>query len=87
MYFLGLLSGIIFYAILGLIFYLGYRFSNKINKKFKFNDQIIPKSLTSDSNLTEDQRNKLKQIQEGWNNILNYDVNTALQRKKSTERR
>jgi hypothetical protein len=82
MYFLGLLSGIIFYAILGLAFYLGYRFSDKIKGKFKFNEAIIPKSITDNPELSEEQKNKLKQIQEGWQNILNYDVNVALQRKK-----
>jgi hypothetical protein len=72
----GLIIGLILFIVLAGVFYTGYKFGKKNSIP------IIPKSITQNPVLTEEQKRKLEQIQEGWRNILNYDVSTAMQRKK-----
>jgi CHASE3 domain sensor protein len=68
---LGLLFGIVLFVVVGLAFYFGYR-------QGKSNKQPIQE-------LNEDDQNEIKRLedlQKGFVKLMNYDVATALTRKK-----
>ncbi|WP_368658670.1 hypothetical protein AB3Z07_05065 [Metabacillus halosaccharovorans] len=71
---IGLLSGIVLFAVLLLVFYMGYKFGNK-------NQQPPTTKPIQDEQLDEQQR-KAKELHEAFSSMMNYDVQTALQRKK-----
>ena len=63
---IGAVAGLLFFVALILSFYLGYRFGKKTKPE-------APQ-------LTEEQKQKFEKMQKGWQNILNYDVATAMKR-------
>jgi uncharacterized protein YneF (UPF0154 family) len=72
---IGLIMGLILFIMLAVVFYAGYRLGKKNSIP------IIPKSISQNPELTEDQKKRLELITQGWQNVLNYDVSTALQKK------
>lgn len=67
---LGLLVAVVFFVVIGVVFYCGYRFGNKYKQSKKINED----------DQTEIKR--LEELQKGFVKIMNYDVDTALGRKK-----
>jgi hypothetical protein len=68
---LGLLFAVVLFVVIGVVFYLGYRLGNK-------GKPSIPQQ-------TEDEDNEIKrldELQKGFVKLMNYDVSTALTRKK-----
>ncbi len=70
-YILGLLSGVVFFAVLGAVLYIGYRLGKKKPSK----------SVEVDE--TEQQR--MKDFDKYFKDIMSYDIDRALQRKKVTD--
>lgn len=70
--FIGLVLGLVFFICLSSVFFLGYRLGNKINK---------PKS----SEPSQEEIKKAQQMIEGFQNIMNYNVETAMQRRLRDE--
>jgi CHASE3 domain sensor protein len=67
----GLLFAVVLFVVVGVVFYVGYRLGNKYKQ---------PSQST-----TEDEQkeiNRLKSIQQDFVKLMNYDVSTALTRKK-----
>jgi uncharacterized membrane protein len=65
-----LLIEAVFLLFIGLSFYFGYRLGTKRKKPIETN---------------EEEQRKAKKIHEHFSNLFNYDVTTALQRKKVTD--
>ena len=69
-YILGLLSGVVFFAVLGAVLYIGYRLGKK---KPQANE------------VDEEEQRQMKQFDKYFKDIFSYDVEKALQRKKVTD--
>ena len=73
---LGLLSSVVLFVVIGASFYIGYRLGIK--------NKPIPQVKSQDE-LSIDEKHELQRLenlQKGFVKLMNYDVNTALQRKK-----
>lgn len=68
-YILGLLTGVVFFSLLGVALYIGYRLGKKKPK-------VTP--------VDEEEQRRTKQFDDHFKALFNYDVQTALQRKKVT---
>lgn len=69
-YMLGLLTGVVFFALIGAALFIGYRLGKK-----------KPRSNPVD----EEELRKAKQFNDHFKELFSYDVQTALQRKKVTD--
>lgn len=69
-YMLGLLTGVVFFALIGVALYIGYRMGKR-----------KPHSNPVD----EEEQRQAKQFNDHFKAIFSYDVATALQRKKVTD--
>lgn len=67
-YFLGLLTGVVFLIMLGLVLFIGY----KLGKK----KQPLPIEVD------EKEQQRIKRYNDHFKELFSYDVDTALQRKK-----
>jgi uncharacterized membrane protein len=67
-YLLGILTGVGLFAFIILSIYIGYRMGNK-------------RSHTN-AEPSEDEQRQQKELKEQFTKLMNYDLNTALQRKK-----
>lgn len=68
-YILGLLSGVVFFAVLGAVLYTGYQLGRR-----------KPKAAEVD----EEEQRQMKQFDKYFKDIFSYDVEKALQKKKET---
>ncbi|RFU70332.1 hypothetical protein D0469_06955 [Peribacillus saganii] len=66
---IGLITGLVLFAVLALGFFIGYKFTNK-------------HKATSLEPVSEEAKRKAEEIQKHFSNLMNYDVATAYQRKK-----
>jgi hypothetical protein len=71
-YILGLLSGVVFFAVLGAVLYTGYRLGQK---------KLPVQSVEVD----ETEQQKIKDFDKYFKDIMSYDTDIALQRKKVTD--
>lgn len=60
---IGAICGLLFFVVLILSFYSGYKVGSKTKPVVQ--------------TLTPDEQKKIEQMQKGWQNILNYDINVA----------
>lgn len=63
---IGAVTGLFFFVALILSFYLGYRFGTK--------------TKPVQSQLSEEEKELVKQMHQGMQNIMNYDVSVAMKR-------
>jgi hypothetical protein len=70
-YIIGLISGLVFFICLGLSFYFGYKAGSK-------KQPITPINQDTDEQTIQ----RTKQLHEDFQAIMNYDLSTAMQRKK-----
>lgn len=66
-YLIGLLTAVVFFVFLSIVAYVGYRFGK------------VKKSIPSEDDEVQRKREKMQQE---FVELMNYDVNKALQRKK-----
>ncbi|WP_394139560.1 hypothetical protein [Cytobacillus oceanisediminis] len=69
-YILGLLSGVVFFAVMGAFLFIGYKMGQK-----KHTAQPVD----------EEEQRKMQQFDKYFKDIFSYDVDKALQRKKVTD--
>lgn len=69
-YILGLLSGVVFFAVLVAAVYIGYRIGRKRPEPRQVDEQ---------------EQRKMKQFDKHFKELFSYDVNKATQRKKVTD--
>lgn len=68
---LGLLTAIVFFILLSISFYLGYRFNHKREKQ---------------PNIDEEEQRLNKQLHKDFLKMMNYSTEVALERKKVTDK-
>lgn len=68
---LGLLFAVVLFVVIGFTFYLGVKFGKQIKK-----------TSTKQEEPDKEEMKRLKKLHEGFVSLMNYDVDTALQRKK-----
>jgi hypothetical protein len=65
----GLLTAVVFFIVLLLIFYLGYRYGKRTSPPLPVSDE---------------KKREMERFDKHFKALFNYDVSTALQRKKVT---
>lgn len=70
-YILGLLSGVVFFVVIGIALYIGYRIGRQKANSVPLEDEQV--------------RQKRERFDKHFKDLFSYDVDTALQRKKVTD--
>lgn len=70
-YILGLLSGVVFFAVLGVVLFIGYKMGQRKH---------------TPSQADEEEQRQIKQFDDSFKRMFRYDLDTALESKRVTDK-